>query len=127
MKWLVVVGVALLLLGCGRMAERIPSTGRYQVDLVVVNRVPFGFGARVASPSRIEILREYKRDEVLVAHELCHIVQWNLHGHTFPVLYASHWLVWGYDDMPLERACKRTETDEWYLEWARDLIREHFG
>ena len=92
MRYFVLILAAFLLLSSCGMPTRPNEYGRYPVELIVVDRVSKNFVARVTSRSTIIIEREYKRNVTIVAHELCHIVQWNTLGATFPTLYAKLWI-----------------------------------
>lgn len=124
--WLFVV---LALVGC--QYARFDEDGRVPVEIVVKTRLshnplfPGGSSwirAQTVRADRIEVLYEYRHDERLIAHELCHVVQWHVHKDGFRTLYTKQILVYGYEHAPLEIACRRLEHDPFYRAWARDLI-----
>jgi len=116
-----------LTIACGTVT--ISEDGRHPVTLTVVDSLTpatvggHSIGARTVSMSEIVILPEYATFTPLVAHELCHTVQWRQLGAAgFLITYAHQVLTFGYWDAPLEVECRAAEGDEWYLAWADDLI-----
>jgi hypothetical protein len=66
----------------------------------------------------------------LVAHELAHVLQWRAFGVLgFVCRYARHLLAHGYLQNPLEILARQAEQDDFYLEWAREIldVREKSG
>lgn len=115
------------LAACVQQAALEPLDQRPPVELVVVEQLtPSWAHAQVSSPSRILILQGHENSVTLVAHELCHVVQWTNLGCRFPLEYAAQFAVHGYEDMPLERECRALEDDPWYRDWAGDLIADRW-
>ena len=62
--------------------------------------------------------------EKLLAHELAHVLQWRLLGVCgFVYHYARFFLRHGYACHPLEMAARLAEQDEYFLHWAREILR----
>ena len=62
--------------------------------------------------------------EKLLAHELAHVLQWRLLGvFGFMYDYARFFLRHGYARHPLEMAARLAEQDEYFLHWAREILR----
>jgi hypothetical protein len=62
--------------------------------------------------------------ESLLAHELAHVLQWrDLGVWRFMYTYLRLFLRHGYEAHPLELAARRAETDEFFLSWARQLLK----
>ncbi len=63
--------------------------------------------------------------EKLLAHELAHVLQWRLLGvFGFMYDYARFFLRHGYAGHPLEVAARLAEQDEYFLQWAREILRD---
>lgn len=93
------------------------------VNIRVVDSItPRGYHARVTGPNSMVLLRSHEHDEVLVAHELCHIKQWQRIGWDFPLVYAAQIAQYRYADAPLEVECYRKQWDPWYRAWAAELL-----
>jgi hypothetical protein len=115
----------LLLSGCIQQAALGPLEERPRVDLIVVDSLtPSWAHAQVKSPDRILILEEHQTSVGLVAHELCHVVQWINLGGRFTIEYGTQYALFGYEDMPLEVECQGLEDDPWYREWAGLVIED---
>jgi hypothetical protein len=60
----------------------------------------------------------------LLAHELAHVLQWRALGvGRFLFHYARHFLRHGYEKNPLEMAAREAEQDDYYLNWAREILK----
>jgi len=116
----------MLLSACDVHSENLDIINhRPTVDLVVVDSLyPSWADARVVSPSRILIRDTHQSDVTLVAHELCHVEQWQRIGGDYPLIYAWQYLLHGYDDMPLEQECRVRQNYPSFQRWASDLIEE---
>lgn len=59
----------------------------------------------------------------LIAHELRHVIQ--AETRPWPLAYFWQWLTTGrnYHTMPFEREARAAETDPFYLDWAKEVIR----
>ena len=117
----------VLLVGC-QLTTDPDLDGRYPVEMIVVGvgKVGGDRAARVTAPTTFIIEDRWATHVGLVAHELCHIVQWNEMGYTaFLLEYSRQWRKYGYDDMPLELECYELENDPWYRAWAKDVIAAH--
>ena len=102
--------------------------GRVPVEVRVVDRIwparttdGTTVAGRVMRPTLIVVL-EGHASERLVAHELCHVLQWYRVGPAFPLVYAAQSVLRGYRGMPLEVEARAAEGDPWFLAWARDLL-----
>ncbi|MFW6123023.1 MAG: hypothetical protein ACOC6L_02170 [Thermodesulfobacteriota bacterium] len=61
--------------------------------------------------------------EKLLAHELAHVLQWRLLGVLgFMYHYARFFLRHGYAWHPLEMSARLAEQDDFFLEWAREIL-----
>ena len=59
----------------------------------------------------------------LLAHELAHVLQWRAFGaFGFVCRYARHLITQGYMQNPLEIIARLAEQDEFYLEWAQEIL-----
>jgi hypothetical protein len=59
----------------------------------------------------------------LLAHELAHVLQWRSLGvFGFMYHYARFFLRHGYADHPLEVAARGAEQDEFFLNWAWEIL-----
>jgi hypothetical protein len=59
----------------------------------------------------------------LLAHELAHVLQWRAFGVLgFVCRYASHLVAQGYEQNPLEIIARLAEQDDFYLEWAQEIL-----
>jgi len=116
----------LLTTACGTIT--IDEAGRHHVTLAVVTSISpatvagHDIGARVTGPRDIIVLPQWSTNAPLIAHELCHAVQWRTFGAGFPITYAKQALAFGYWDAPFEVEARAAESDPWYLAWALDLI-----
>lgn len=66
----------------------------------------------------------------LLAHELAHVLQWRALGVLgFLYHYARFFLRHGYAEHPLEMAARLAEQDDFFLNWAREILdsRESSG
>jgi hypothetical protein len=64
----------------------------------------------------------------LLAHELAHVLQWRAFGaFGFVRRYARHLITQGYLQNPLEIIARLAEEDEFYLEWAREILSAENG
>lgn len=101
------------------------DTGYYPVE-ILIGWVPGTSDAWTAGRDTIVFTSESKIKRKLLAHELCHIVQWNTVV-DFPLRYASQVSRYGYDDAPFEIEAKEAEEDPWFLQWADYLIEQRKG
>ena len=61
--------------------------------------------------------------ERLLAHELAHVLQWRAFGVVgFICRYAGHLIRQGYLNNPLEIAARQAEEDDFFVEWAREVL-----
>jgi hypothetical protein len=59
----------------------------------------------------------------LLAHELAHVLQWRSLGVLgFVCRYARHLIGRGYKEHPLEIAARLAEQDDFYLNWAQEIL-----
>jgi hypothetical protein len=59
----------------------------------------------------------------LLAHELAHVLQWRCFGACgFVCRYARHLITKGYLHHPLEIIARLAEQDDFYLEWAQEIL-----
>jgi hypothetical protein len=59
----------------------------------------------------------------LLAHELAHVLQWRAFGPWgFVGRYARHLVAQGYLHNPLEIIARLAEQDEFYLNWAQEIL-----
>ena len=64
----------------------------------------------------------------LLAHELAHVLQWRSFGVLgFICRYARHLIRHGYLHNPLEILARLAEQDDFYLEWAREILLSEEG
>jgi hypothetical protein len=66
----------------------------------------------------------------LLAHELAHVLQWRSLGvWGFVCRYARHLIRHGYEQNPLEIVARLAEQDDFYLDWAQEILidREKSG
>ena len=62
--------------------------------------------------------------EGLLAHELAHVLQWRALGvFGFVFHYVRSFLRHGYDTHPLEMAAHLAAQDDYFLNWARDILK----
>lgn len=63
----------------------------------------------------------------LIAHELKHIKQARQLGMFFIPLYILRWVFAGfsYTNHPMERAARQAEDDHYYIQWAKEIIKEY--
>ena len=60
----------------------------------------------------------------LLAHELAHVLQWRSLGVIgFVCRYARHLVRVGYEQNPLEIAARVAEADDFFLDWAREILQ----
>ena len=60
----------------------------------------------------------------LLAHELAHVLQWRALGVVgFVRRYAGHLIRQGYENNPLEITARLAEGDDFFLDWAREILR----
>jgi hypothetical protein len=60
----------------------------------------------------------------LLAHELAHVLQWRSLGvFGFACRYARHLMAHGYLQNPLEITARLAEQDDFYLNWAQEILR----
>ena len=59
----------------------------------------------------------------LLAHELAHVLQWRSLGvFGFFCQYARHLIRHGYEGHPLELVARLDEQDDFYLNWAQEIL-----
>lgn len=59
----------------------------------------------------------------LLAHELAHVLQWRTLGVVgFVRQYARHLIRHGYLENPLEIVARQAEHDDFYLNWAQEIL-----
>ncbi len=59
----------------------------------------------------------------LLAHELAHVLQWRAFGvRVFVCRYARHLAARGYEHHPLEIIARLAEQDDFYLQWAQEIL-----
>jgi hypothetical protein len=66
----------------------------------------------------------------LLAHELAHVLQWHSFGPWgFVCRYSRHLITTGYRQNPLEIIARLAEQDDFYLDWAQEIltVREQSG
>lgn len=62
--------------------------------------------------------------EGLLAHELAHVLQWRALGFLgFVSRYARHLIRHGYKQNPLEIVARVAAEDDFFLDWAREILR----
>lgn len=62
--------------------------------------------------------------EGLLAHELAHVLQWRSLGvFGFLFYYARSLIRHGYEGHPLEMAARLAETDDYFLKWAKEILK----
>ncbi len=72
----------------------------------------------------ILVKRGVRLTEGLLAHELAHVLQWRSLGIVgFLLQYARSFLRHGYEGHPLEMAARLAEQDDYYLNWAREILK----
>jgi hypothetical protein len=86
--------------------------------------VPPRATAWVPRPRTIIIRKDTYLTAYLLAHELAHVMQWERHGWSFPLLYVWEWVKAGfvYSRIPFEVEARRASINEWYAGWATDLM-----
>ena len=109
------------LAACGGFEER-----ERVVTLVAKDVMPFNVGGMAVGPYEVWLAREHKRNVTLVAHELCHALQWQRHGADFLIMYKLQVAAYGYWNAPLEVECLEMQYDVAHRRWARGLIEYHF-
>ena len=61
--------------------------------------------------------------ERLLAHELAHVLQWRAFGYLgFVGRYARYLLRHGYLENPLEIVARVAQEDEFFRDWAREIL-----
>lgn len=99
---------------------------RYPVRMVEGPVMP-GFAGWVPLPGLIVYASNYSPTRRFVAHELMHVVQWKRHGILFPFIYFFQWVSAGFSylNIKMEIEARQAETDQNFLYWADDVMREH--
>lgn len=97
---------------------------RFRVKLI---RLPFLIPtwavAQVIMPRVIFVRKNISLTGRLLAHELCHVMQWEENNWTFVFRYL--WSVRnGYKNSKYEAEAHRAESNPFYLKWAEELLKE---
>jgi hypothetical protein len=98
---------------------------RVPVRVIVKNKLtPNWAVAQVLIPRTIWIKPAYKNNARILAHELAHVIQWELYGLKFAVMYLWDVARNGYVNSRFEVEARAAENDEFYVDWARELINK---
>lgn len=101
------------------------SVSRVPVRIIFVRwMIPTWAAAQVAWPRTISVRRGVRATRRLIAHELTHVLQWEVHGWMFPIKYALEFIHEGYAANRFEVEAIRAERDPVMLAWADDVIAE---
>jgi hypothetical protein len=81
----------------------------------------------VPLPRTIIYKNGYTPTKRFVAHELCHVTQYEKHGWSFLPLYLWQWISSGfsYTNIPMEIEARSMESDPGYLAWAEEVLRKY--
>ena len=105
----------------GRREGTLPSIS------VRIVRVPWlipGWARAQAWGRVILVKRGVQLTRDLLAHELAHVLQWRALGAGgFMWRYACHQIRRGYRENPLEISARVAEKEEFFLGWAREILR----
>jgi len=72
----------------------------------------------------ILVKRGVRFTERYLAHELAHVLQWRTFGvFRFMFSYLRDLILYGYDGHPLEIEARSAETNEYFLNWAREILQ----
>jgi hypothetical protein len=72
----------------------------------------------------ILVKRGVRLTEKLLAHELAHVLQWRVLGVVgFILQYTRHFMRQGYEGHPLEMAAHLAAQDDYFLQWAQEIIK----
>jgi hypothetical protein len=100
-------------------------TRKVSVKIVVKERlIPDWAAAQVLMPRTIWIKPAYKNNARILAHELAHVMQWERYGLKFAVMYLWDVARHGYVNSRFEVEAMAAENDEFYVDWARELINK---
>ena len=70
------------------------------------------------------VRRGVRLTKQLLAHELAHVLQWQAFGPlAFVCRYARHLAAQGYKHNPLEILARLAEQDDFYLNWAQEILK----
>jgi hypothetical protein len=81
----------------------------------------------VPLPRTIIYKNGYTPNKRFVAHELCHVVQYEKYGWKFLPVYVWQWVTSGFSYMkiPMEMEARYMESDPEYLSWAEEVLRQY--
>jgi len=96
---------------------------RVPVSLKRSALVPNGFAAWVPLKRTVLIAHGAVVTPRLIAHECAHVLQ--AEKTIWPLAYVLQWAASGfsYSRMPFEVEARKAETEPFYLDWARDLLK----
>ena len=101
-------------------------TGRVPVTLTwLAVLLPTWAAAQVIMPRRVFVRKGVRLSERLLAHELCHVVQWEREGLAFAGRYLFSVLRHGYHNSPYEIEARQAESEPFYRQWACDVLIEN--
>lgn len=61
--------------------------------------------------------------EMLLAHELAHVVQWRTLGvFRFMLRYVRLLILHGYEAHPMEQDARAAEQSDYYRQWAKEIL-----